>query len=150
MKRIFTYILLPLMILLGFSSCIKDTYTRYEDNIIGTWSFQKVTKNTTVATGRNDLTHLWDMYEITFYENGDAEMYDRDKDSYSRGSWTLSEVVGSNADGSTYEYVINLSVLDRGQIKQYSWQVRMATRDKLRLMEYYNYDYYYYLLDRIY
>lgn len=150
MKRIFTYTILPLLILFGFSSCIKDTYTRYEDNIIGTWSFQKVTKNTTVATGRNDLTNLWDMYEITFYENGDAEMYNRDNDSYSRGSWTLSEVVGSNADGSTYEYVINLSVLERGQIKQYSWQVRMATREKLRLMEYYNYDYYYYLLDRIY
>lgn len=149
MKRIFTWTILPLLILLGFSSCYKDTYTRYEDKIIGTWSFEKVTKNTTVATGRNDLTDLWEMYEITFFENGDAEMYNLDKDTYSSGAWTLSEVVGSNADGSTYEYVINLSILERGQIKQYSWQVRMATREKLRLMEYVNYDYYYFLLDRI-
>lgn len=148
MKRHLPFGLFLIFITVFFTSCIKDTYTRYEDNIVGTWTFEKVTKNSTIATGRNDLTHEWDMYELTFYSNGDAELFDNRRQTSSHGSWTLSEVVGSNSEGETLEYVINLSIIDRAQIKQYSWQVTSVTQRKLRLMEYYNRDYYYYVLER--
>lgn len=144
MLRLIKNILCLIISLLIFTACEKKIIDKYENKILGTWHFEKVTKNTTIGNSNNFHSRLWQEYQITFLDDNKVELYNnKNKESYF-GTYVISK---SNLEiDEDYPYYIDIVLNKNGEQIKYLWYFRNINNHTLKILEYQHNDILYYKL----
>lgn len=147
MKRSLLILLSILPIILFFSSCEKKIINKYQTKVVGTWQFEKVSKNSTIGNNSNFYTRLWEGYQITFLADGSASLYNSKNMETYYGDYFIDK---SNLEiDEDYPYYLDIEILKNNERENYLWYFRNVNSKTLKVLSYDDDDTYYYRLSKI-
>lgn len=130
MKQRILWTCMGIVLAFCLSGCTKYRLDRKETKLLGSWVFDDVRKGP--WTGRQDVTHRWDMYIVTFGENGAITWYNKENGEELEGVWALSEV---NQDRRMVT-LLSISLRDSSNsMYVYTWEVNRLTKELLKVHE---------------
>ncbi|MFT6939605.1 MAG: hypothetical protein ACJASN_001091 [Cyclobacteriaceae bacterium] len=130
-------IILSLIVLTLLTSCTEEELIeRKEDRLYGTWQFEKAFFLSTNSLFRNNISHLYEHDEITFYSDLTATYKDDNQRAIYTGDWfVILEVFPDDFDGTENVYFLDAFFYgDRPQDDfGYYAEIEWLTRKRLRL-----------------